>query len=543
MDINEPTNASATDQELLREYARDGSGRAFEALVARYVDLVYSTALRQVGGDPHRAGEVTQIVFGNLSKKASSLAAQTTLAGWLYTSARWAARKLLRAERRRAQHERAAAVEAARENESSRLPDAARETITGGASDADTPEWEQVRPLLDDAMAQLGKTDREAVLLRFFRNQSFAEVGTRLGLGENAARMRVHRALDKLRERLARRGVTSSATALGAVLAGNAVSAAPAGMTASVSAGATSAATAAAGASAGVVSVAGAILAFMTSAKIITTAAIAVILVAAGGVYHGVQNERVSAASLAQARQESKNLAEQVRTLEKQNAAASSTLKITAKDLGNMFMDAHPEIREKLIANGRANGAYWAFQIAKALNLSPEQSEQLAELYARQLGGYGFPISGYGMVVFDPFETEESRNMNKIPDEMRALLGGDANYEKAQHLLTLTMSRTSLQSRELTTRLYLTDTPLTSQQALGIDEISYDLDKNLPKDTEPEARWKLFQERAKSVLSPEQMQAFSDVGDGYIYNQTLSKEKHPNVEDALLRATERTKSK
>jgi len=328
--------------------------------------------------------------------------------------------------------------------------------------------------------------------------------------------------------------VTSSAAALSALMTAEAAQGAPAGLAASVSAGAV-AAVGAAVASAGV---AGAILAFMSSAKIITTAAVAVILVAAGGVFYGVRNERESAAALAQARQESKNLAEQVRTLEKQNASASAP-KITQKDLGNMLMDAHPEIREKLLANNRATGAYWAFQVAKALNLSPEQSEKLAEIYARQFGGFGFPISGYGMVVFDLFDTENAR---KIPDEIRALLG-DANYEKAQHLLDLTVGETSLQSRALSARLYLTDAPLTSQQALSIDEISYDLDKNLPKDTEPEARWKIFQERAKSVLSPEQMQALSDIGDGYIYNQTLSKEQHEDAEVAVLRMVSRAKSK
>ena len=59
--------------------------------------------------------------------------------------------------------------------------------------------WQQISPLLDEALAQLGEKDRQAVLLRFFENKSLAEVGNRLGTGEDTARKRVSRALEKLR--------------------------------------------------------------------------------------------------------------------------------------------------------------------------------------------------------------------------------------------------------------------------------------------------------------------------------------------------------
>src|SRR5204862_4713392 len=87
---------------------------------------------------------------------------------------------------------------------------------------------------LEDAMHELGEKDRLAVLLRFFQNKSLKEVGLVLGLSENAARMRVERALDKLRAQLARKGVTSTAAALALMLAGNAVSATPAGFVATL---------------------------------------------------------------------------------------------------------------------------------------------------------------------------------------------------------------------------------------------------------------------------------------------------------------------
>ena len=64
-----------TDQQLLRDYAERQSETAFAAIVHRYVDLVYSTALRLVEGDTHRAEDVTQTVFVDLSRKARMLPA------------------------------------------------------------------------------------------------------------------------------------------------------------------------------------------------------------------------------------------------------------------------------------------------------------------------------------------------------------------------------------------------------------------------------------------------------------------------------------
>ena len=227
MDARDFTNAS--DRQLVREFVREQSSRAFDALVARHVDLVYSAALRQTGGDSQRAEDVTQMVFRDLAKKAGSLASHPALTGWLYTSTRWQALSLMREERRRAKYEQQAAAEMNAET--------TRESAGAGVGD-DSLDWDAVRPVLDEAMNRLDKTDREAVLLRFFKEESFAEVGAQIGLGENAARMRVARALEKLRVLLARRGVTSSAAALGAALANNAVSAAPSGLGASVSASA-----------------------------------------------------------------------------------------------------------------------------------------------------------------------------------------------------------------------------------------------------------------------------------------------------------------
>jgi RNA polymerase sigma factor (sigma-70 family) len=203
------------DSELLARFARTRSEEAFAELLRRHVHLVYSAALRQVGGNANLAQDVAQTVFSDLARKASVLARRDSLTGWLYTSARFAAANIVRAENRR-RH---------REEQFMREPnEAAPET-----------DWEQLRPVLDEVMHQLPETDREAILLRYFENRPFAEIGARYGLNENATRMRVERALEKLRGLLAKRGVTT-VVALASVISAQAVQLAPTSLAATLTA-------------------------------------------------------------------------------------------------------------------------------------------------------------------------------------------------------------------------------------------------------------------------------------------------------------------
>jgi RNA polymerase sigma factor (sigma-70 family) len=202
------------DSELLGRYARTRSEDAFTELVRRHVNLVYSAALRQVSGDAHHARDVAQTVFTDLARKAGSLACRASLTGWLYTSTRFAAAKIVRTERRR--HHR----------EDKFMRDPTNEISAGVSPGTD---WEKFHPVLDDAMHELNEDDREAVLLRYFENRQFAEMGARLDLNENAARMRVERALEKLRVIFAKRGITTGA-ALASLISAHAVQMAPAGL-------------------------------------------------------------------------------------------------------------------------------------------------------------------------------------------------------------------------------------------------------------------------------------------------------------------------
>jgi RNA polymerase sigma factor (sigma-70 family) len=218
------------DRELLQRYATSRCEAAFTELVKRYVDLVYSAALRQVGGDAHLAEDVAHAVFIDLAGKAASLPRRAVLAGWLYTGTQYAAAKKVRCEQRW------------------RLREQKANTMQNASSEpTDEPDWEQLCPILDTVMHQLNEGDRHAVLLRFFEGHSLAEVGEKLGVSEDAARKRVGRALDKLRELLVRRGVTSTTAALVSLLAGNAVAAAPSGLAASISGAALATAASSAG--------------------------------------------------------------------------------------------------------------------------------------------------------------------------------------------------------------------------------------------------------------------------------------------------------
>lgn len=208
----------STDAELLQRYVRENSDAAFAELVRRHLSLVYSAALRQVGGDAHLAQDVTQEVFTALARKARALVGRASLAGWLYRGTHHAAAQTVRSLRRRR----------AREQEAQAMHELS--SAENGAED-----WTALRPVLDDAMRALGETEREAVLLRYFARRPFDEIGAALNLSADAARMRVERALEKLRRALAARGIAPTGTALATLLANASATTVPAELAGRVS--------------------------------------------------------------------------------------------------------------------------------------------------------------------------------------------------------------------------------------------------------------------------------------------------------------------
>jgi hypothetical protein len=135
------------------------------------------------------------------------------VAGWLHRDTRFTALDLLRAEARRCRREQ----EAVAMNE------------TEPSSD-----WGEIRPLLDEALDELGPADRDALLLRFFGQRDLAGVGAALGTSAEAARKRVDRALDRLHDCLVRRGITTTAGALVVALSAHALEPLPAALAATL---------------------------------------------------------------------------------------------------------------------------------------------------------------------------------------------------------------------------------------------------------------------------------------------------------------------
>ena len=259
-----------SDAQLLRDYAEHGSENVFRELVTRHMDFVYSAALRQVNS-PDLAGDIAQTVFTDLARKARSLAekvpAGSSLAGWLHRSTRYAALNHLRDTRRRHANERQAMEQLLTDSESA-------------------PDWELIRPVLDEALDTLGDEDREALLLRFFKNQDLRTVGRVLGVSDDAAQKRVSRAVERLREFLTKRGVTVGASGLVLVISANAVQAAPVGLAVTISTtaaltGTTIAATATATATK--------VIAMTTLQKTLITATIAAAVVTPVAIQHQAQ--------------------------------------------------------------------------------------------------------------------------------------------------------------------------------------------------------------------------------------------------------------
>jgi RNA polymerase sigma factor (sigma-70 family) len=193
------------DITLLKQYA-GGDESAFTAVFERHVNLVYTAALRQAR-NPSQAEEVTQAVFILLAQKAKSLSPKTVLSGWLYQAARLTTASLIKREIRRQRRE--------------------QEVYMQSLTEPDSPLWEQISPLLDEAMGRLGENDRNAIVLRYFENKTPQEAAAALNLKEVTARKRVSRALEKLQKLFSKRGIASTAETLAGAISIHSVQPAP----------------------------------------------------------------------------------------------------------------------------------------------------------------------------------------------------------------------------------------------------------------------------------------------------------------------------
>ena len=506
------------DAELLRCYVATLDQQAFAELVARHVDAVFSAALRRVGGDVHFAEDVTQQVFVALARKAADVSRHPFLGGWLYTTTRNEAANVVRRERRRK----------AREQSASALKTNADES---GAADAD---WQHLAPVLDDAIDTLAERDRAAIVLRFIERRGFSEIGTALEVSTDAARMRVERALEKLRQCLVRRGVTSTAGALGIALTAHAASPAPFALAASV----TSTALASAAVATGVTPW----IAFMGLTKLHTTLAATVLLVG-GAAYHGQhvlqeQQSRHSAAraALVAASARADDLARAVgeatarhAELERQVDAARSSrtpasvvsdvspagdaqLEIIRQQarIRQSLARTHPEYQR--LSREVARRDLWRQYGAlyQALKLTPERVAEFERVMVDH-DWHRVDVESAGRAQGLPdSDPAIARLLGEIEARrdaaLRQLLGSDqhAQYQRFHYAERIRCEFTEWMAGAL----YETAMPLTGTQASRLTEI---LTRHTTADEENRAskvaiRWEDVLPEARGVLLPPQMQ-------------------------------------
>jgi RNA polymerase sigma factor (sigma-70 family) len=465
------------DAELLSRYAAEQSEAAFAELTGRHVDLVYSAALRLVNGDVHSAQDVTQQVFTEVARQAQRLARHPALVGWLYTTTRLMALRMNRTDQRRQ----------AREQEVNMMNELLHD-------DSPPADWNQLRPVIEDAMHELDDQDRHAVLLRFFQNKSLNEVGAALNLTENAARMRVDRALDKLRGKLARRGITTTAAALALAVSANAVQAAPVAFAATLSA----AALAGGAVQASTLITATQTIAMTTLQKTIVTAALAaavgtgIYAVQQGSQLRGqvraLQQEQAPlTAQLQQLEQERNRATNQLAALREENAQlksgqskaellklrgkvgqlrqelASTKDKTSAPSGGLAKMMSDPAMKEYMQRAMMDKMKSLYGDLIKELKLTPEQTEQFLELLS------GAASKSLAQLTATAQGSPNQADADASPDmanQLRALLGdaGCARFKEFGDEMPARATLTLLNSQ-------LGATPLSDEQSASLIQI------------------------------------------------------------------------
>ena len=374
-----------SDAQLLREYAESGSESAFTELVTRHTDLVYSAALRQVPSSD-LACDVAQNVFTGLARSARTLTGKlnpdASLAGWLCRCTRNLALNLRRDDFRRHSRERQA-----------------METLHPSIETA--PDWDRLRPLLDQAISGLNEADHDALVLRYFKNQNLRSVGLALGVSDDTAQKRVARALEKLREYLAHHGIITTGAVLALAISANAVQAAPIGLAATISTAAVLAGTAV---STSTVIAATKAIAMTTLQKTLITATIAA--VAGAGIYEARQASRLREENQSLQQQQAP-LAEQIRELQRErdemtNQVAglrSEIAKLNGKSSELLRLRAEVGVLRRLLGDSTTNANSPSNGIAALMN-SPAMKEYLHQQTLRYVAsGYNDLIGGLNLTA------------------------------------------------------------------------------------------------------------------------------------------------
>lgn len=487
------------DGELLERYAKDQDQDAFAELVRRHLDGVFSAALRRVGGDQHLAEDVAQHVFIELARQSRRLVHHPVLTGWLYVTTRNQAVMLVRTEQRRKRRE----TEAHLMNEPQ--------------PELSSDDWSRIAPVLDWAIEQLPETDRTAVLLRFVGRKPFEEIGSTLKVSSDAARMRVDRAIDKLRSVLARKGIVSTTSLLAVGLTRHAAAAAPASLSASVTAAGLATLPAAAG-------LLPAAIQFMANSKMISGVAATLVIAATLGTAGfslratreaqdtfareteqiGTAEKSVSTLTqkLAQSEAEISALQKQLNDRAAALAAAEAERKRSSppdpKTFGTEFMQRHPEVKQALVAWFDEQAMTKFKPLFEKFHLTPEQIEQFLVL-AHENNWFGRapdPTTNR----YAQFSVNSGLSDQEVTTRLRALIGRDGMKDYWD-----TFKRQSV--TELTAKtaagLVFSENPLTTSQAAQLTDV-FSKYRQSGSDG-PQFDWDKIEADARNVLSPAQL--------------------------------------
>jgi RNA polymerase sigma factor (sigma-70 family) len=468
------------DASLLGSFADHGDEKAFAEVVRRHSGFVYSVALRRVGGDAHMAEDVCQDVFVALGRKAAVLRRHPVLKAWLYTSVRFTAGNVMTSERRR--HSR----------------ELAQTEYESGPTGAAATDWERLRPFLDKALDQLGERDRTAVILRFFEGVSFREIGRVLNIGEDGARLRVNRALEKLSGLVRRNGVSSTAATLALGLASESMAALRPGFVDTLAGSALGVLQS----TAPVLGIGAGIIAFMTTKIIVGFAGAIALFSLAGGIVEW-RAERASSATLAAslgqqealrralAESQSKIHALELRLIQSNssgslgipvigNSGKSTVRRVTAGSGGTSNYRNLPTVLgfgadiedPKERAAGITSFNAWEMSHLTAFfqnaGVPPDVQQRLSQAFVdRQNALMDLAIAARSEGVTDDNPTDELKQESKQiyldSNAQVAQILGPSLYQQYQTYNSTMPQRDA--ANQLASMLYATDSPLTGSQA------------------------------------------------------------------------------
>src|SRR5262245_8799354 len=188
-----------SDGQLLARFVARRDEAAFTGLLHRHGPMVLGLCRRALG-NVQAAEDAFQATFLVLAKKAASIRRREAVGSWLYGVAYRIAARIREQDLRR----RTAEARAVRPTEEGPDLDSA---------------WRELQTVLDDALHRLPEKYRAPVLLCYLEGLTHEEAAARIGCPVGTVRSRLARGRQRLRDGLARRGLTMSATAFAAALA------------------------------------------------------------------------------------------------------------------------------------------------------------------------------------------------------------------------------------------------------------------------------------------------------------------------------------